>query len=103
MLAKIGSAFSVLVIFTLLLFVVQNLSSVEIHFLVWTMDGSLAVPVIAAYLIGGISARPLWRLFRGQRKAHKVKVKAEKAAEKKLHEAVKKPEEGKKAPEAKPS
>ncbi len=83
------SALVVLVVCTLVLFVVQNLGSVEINFLGWTMEGSLAVPVLAGYIFGGLTARPIWRLVRGQRKARKVREKAEKVAQKKLQEATK--------------
>jgi uncharacterized integral membrane protein len=85
--AKLASALVVLVVCTLVLFVVQNLGSVEINFLGWTMEGSLAVPVLAGYVFGGLTARPIWRLVRGQRKARKTKEQAEKAAMKKLKEA----------------
>ena len=86
---KLASALVVLVVCTLVLFVAQNLGSVEINFLGWTMEGSLAVPVLAGYIFGGLTARPIWRLVRGQRKARKVREKAEKVAQKKLQEATK--------------
>ena len=85
--AKLASAFIVLVVCTLVLFVVQNLGSVEINFLGWTMEGSLAVPVLAGYVFGGLTARPIWRLVRGQRKARKTKEQAEKTAMAKLKDA----------------
>ena len=84
--AKIGSVLSILVVCTLVVFVVQNLGSVELRFLGWTMSVSVAVPVLAAYLFGSITGRPLWRLFRGQRKARKTRLKSEKAAERKHEE-----------------
>ena len=84
--AKIGSVLSILVVCTLVVFVVQNLGSVEIRFLGWTMNVSVAVPVLAAYLFGSVTGRPLWRLFRGQRKARKTRLKAEKVAERKQEE-----------------
>lgn len=83
---KIGSVLSILVVCTLAVFVVQNLGSVEIHFLGWTLSVSVAVPVLAAYLFGGVTGRPLWRLSRGQRKARKTRLKAEKVAAQKLEE-----------------
>ena len=86
---KLYSALVVLVTGILVVFVVQNLGSVKINFLGWSMEGSLAVPVLAGYIFGGLTVRPIWRLVRGQRKARKTREKAEKAAQKKLLEAAK--------------
>ncbi len=81
---KLATALSLLVIAALLVFVVQNLHTTEVQFLGWEAKLSLAFPIIGAYILGGLSARRLFRLLNGQRKQHKTDKKAKQSAEAKL-------------------
>ncbi len=78
---KLVSALSLLVVAVLLVFVAQNLHSTEVQFLIWNARLSLAVPILGAYVLGGLSARSLFRLLNGQRKQHGTEKKAKHQAE----------------------
>jgi len=78
---KLASVLSLVVVLGLLVFVVQNLHATELQFLVWDWKMSLAVPIVGAYILGGLTARSLYRLLNGQRKQHGTERKAKKQAE----------------------
>ena len=78
---KLASVLSLIVVLGLLVFVVQNLHATELQFLVWDWKMSLAVPIVGAYVLGGLTARSLYRLLNGQRKQHGTERKAKKEAE----------------------
>ena len=84
---RIGTALSLLLITALVVFVVQNLGSVRIRFLGWGTSLSLAAPVLLAYALGGMTARPVVRLMRKQRKDKKLQQQADKRAQDKLKQA----------------
>ncbi len=50
-------------------FVVQNLQAVEMRFIVWATEVSLALPLLAAFLIGGLTGKPILRFLNNQRKS----------------------------------
>ena len=77
---KFGIALIILVAF--IAFVVQNLSTVEVKFLTSSKKLSLAVPIVAAYLVGGFTARPILRFLNDQRKQRKLDKKTESAGDK---------------------
>ena len=78
---KLASALSLVVVLVLLVFVVQNLHATELQFLVWDWKMSLAVPIVGAYILGGLTARSLYRLLNRQRKQRGTERKAKKEAE----------------------
>ena len=78
---KLASALSLFVLVVLLVFVVQNLHATELQFLVWDWEMSLAVPILGAYILGGLTARSLYRLLNRQRKQRGTERKAKKEAE----------------------
>ena len=78
---KLASIFSLFVLLTLLVFVVQNLNATELQFLFWESKMSLAIPILGAYVVGGLTARSLFRLLNGQRKRRGIERKAQKKAE----------------------
>lgn len=78
---KLASALSLVVVVGLLVFVVQNLHATELQFLIWNSKLSLAVPIVGAYVLGGLTARSLYRLLNGQRKQRGTERKAKKQAE----------------------
>ncbi len=77
---KLASALSLIVVLVLLVFVVQNLDATKLQFLVWDWKMSLAVPILGAYVLGGLTARSLYRLLNGQRKQRSTERKAKKMA-----------------------
>ncbi len=78
---KIASILSLLVLIALLVFVIQNLRATTLQFLIWETKMSLAVPILGAYVLGGLTARSLYRLLNGQRKQRSTDRKAQKKAE----------------------
>jgi uncharacterized integral membrane protein len=96
---RIGTMLSLLLLTALVVFVVQNLGSVRIRFLGWGASLSLAAPVLLAYLLGGITMRPILRLMRKQRKDKKTQREADKRAQEKLQQAVAEPEASKESQE----
>ena len=80
---KFGVALIVLVAFIVL--VVQNLSTVAVKFLTSSKKLSLAVPIVAAYLVGGFTARSILCFLNDQRKLDKKTENAgNKAAQREL-------------------
>lgn len=85
---KLGFFFAITLILLLLVFVVQNLNAVELSFLHLSGEITLAGPILAAYLLGGLTARPISRFLNGQRLARKQERKSDKAAATKLRKSV---------------
>ncbi len=83
---KIALFFAVGFLALLLLFIVQNLQEVELSFLGWNGTFTLAAPIIVAYGLGGLTARPIWRFLNSQRIARKTDKKHEKEAVKAMAE-----------------
>ena len=83
MMRRIRLVLSLAFVAALVVFVVQNLESVKLSFLTWESSMSLAVPVIAAYVAGAVSGKPLWRMLRRQREEQKAQKKATQDAQKK--------------------
>jgi uncharacterized integral membrane protein len=50
------------------LFAVQNYKPATVHFLAWSAEMSLALPLLAAYVLGGLTGRLVVRLFRSWRR-----------------------------------
>ncbi len=63
--------FAFLLVAALILFAAQNLTPVSLQFLIWRAELSLAIPVLGAYLVGGITARALLRFLNQRRKDRK--------------------------------
>lgn len=78
---KIASILSIAILLSLFIFVIQNLSATQVTFLVWEWEMSLAVPIVGAYVFGGLSARRIYRLLSSQRKQRKLERKAQKKAD----------------------
>ncbi|MBT8493097.1 MAG: hypothetical protein KJO07_08565 [Deltaproteobacteria bacterium] len=78
---------ALVVLVTFIVFVAQNLGEATIHFLGWKASTSMALPLIAAYLLGGLSGRPLFRLVRSERKRERERLAKEAAAAKKTSQA----------------
>jgi len=72
---------------SLVLFLLQNLNTTEVKFLVWKAELSVAIPILVAFFIGGVGARPMIRFLNGQRRERKRDRKAAKAAAKKAAKA----------------
>lgn len=83
---KIGQLVSLLFVVSLLVFVIQNLDPVDLRFASWTWKMTLAAPVVAAYVLGSLTGRSIWRLMNSQRRQRKTDRKAQKAAEVALEE-----------------
>ncbi|MBL4633438.1 MAG: hypothetical protein JKY56_06185 [Kofleriaceae bacterium] len=81
---KIAFFFAMALIALLCVFIVQNLQDVDLRFLAWGGQITLAGPILIAYALGGLTARPVWRFLNAQRVQRKTDKKAEKAAETKL-------------------
>lgn len=64
--------FAVALIAAFVLFVVQNLDTVSLQFVTWEVELSLAVPLVAAYLLGALTLRAVLRFFNNRRKDRKV-------------------------------
>jgi uncharacterized integral membrane protein len=79
---RIVSALSVLIVAIVVVFAVQNLGVVEVRFLFWSTEVSLAVPMIGAYLLGGLTLRRVLRLLAKNRQNRK-EAKRGQAAEQK--------------------
>jgi len=79
----VKTALALLIVAGFVTFVVQNLGEAPVTFLVWEGSYSLAIPIVGAYLIGGLTARTVARFFNGLRKSRKLEKRAMKAAEKK--------------------
>ena len=69
---KIKLVLALLLLAVLIVFVVQNLQSVELRFIVWSTSLSLALPLMIAFLAGGLTARPILRFLNNQRKSRKL-------------------------------
>jgi uncharacterized integral membrane protein len=52
----------------LVVFAVQNTKPATVRFLGWSAEMSLAFPLLAAYVLGGLTGRLLVRLFRSWRR-----------------------------------
>ncbi|MCP4445113.1 MAG: hypothetical protein GY811_07190 [Myxococcales bacterium] len=78
---KLASFFSLVVVLGLLVLVAQNLHTTELQFLIWGWKMSLAVPIVCAYALGGLTARSLYRLLNGQRKQRSTERKAQQKGE----------------------
>lgn len=78
---KLASILSLVLVLVLFVFVVQNLGTTKVNFLAWEWKMSLAAPVLGAYILGGLTFRPLFRLLNGQRKQRKTEKKARSKAE----------------------
>ena len=83
---RIAQFISLVFIVSLLVFVVQNLSEVDLRFATWEWRMTLAAPVVAAYILGTLTGRSIWRLFSGMRKQRKIERKVHKEAEAALKE-----------------
>jgi uncharacterized integral membrane protein len=57
-----------LLLVAMLLVIGQNLATVELAFLAWTIDLPIAVPVVLAFVLGALLGRPLFRFFRAERR-----------------------------------
>ena len=79
---KLKLALALALLGCLAIFLLQNLSTVSVKFLVWKADLSVAIPILASFFIGGFAARPLFRFLNGQRREHKRDNKAAKTAAK---------------------
>lgn len=77
---KLGAAVALLA--CLVLFLLQNLRTAEVKFLVWEADLSIAIPIIVAFFAGGFAARPLMRFLNEQRRERKQDRAVSKAAAK---------------------
>jgi len=64
---KLGLAIALLGL--VVMFVLQNLQAIEMRFVVWSTEVSLALPLLAAFVIGGLTGRPVLRFLNNQRKA----------------------------------
>ena len=62
---KLGAA--LILVAALVLFLLQNLGEVEVSFAVWETSLPLAVPILGAFFIGGLAARPLLRFLNRRR------------------------------------
>ena len=62
---KVGLA--ALLLGLILIFVVQNLGSAKIRFLTWKWNLPVAIPVIFAYAVGGLSGRWVFRFLNARR------------------------------------
>ena len=71
---------ALLVLAAFILFVAQNLGEASVSFLSWKATTSMALPLIAAYLLGALSGRPLFRMVRKERKREREQL-AKRAAE----------------------
>ena len=78
---KLASIASLFLVAALVVFVIQNLHTAKLQFFVWEASMSLAVPILGAYVLGGLTARSLFRLLNGQRKLRGTERKARKKAE----------------------
>lgn len=83
---RIAQLLSLLFLLSLFVFVVQNLNEVDLRFATWEWRMTLAAPVVAAYVLGALSGRSIWRLFSGLRKQRKIERKVHKQAEAALKE-----------------
>lgn len=83
---RIAQLLSLLFLLSLFVFVVQNLNEVDLRFATWEWRMTLAAPVVAAYLLGTLTGRSIWRLFSGLRKQRKIERKVHKEAETALKE-----------------
>ncbi len=83
---KIARFISLIFVLSLLVFVVQNLQDVDLHFAIWDWKMTLAAPVVAAYVLGSFTGRGIWRLLNSQRRQRKVERKARHDAEVALKE-----------------
>ncbi len=79
---KIKLVAAALLLAALVLFLLQNLRMIEVSFLLWSAELPIALPLIAAFFVGGLAARPLIRFLKGQRRVRKDERAAGKAASK---------------------
>lgn len=79
---KIKLIAALILLAAIVVFSVQNLEAVEVKFLVWRTSLALAIPILGAFFIGGLAARPVLRFLNGQRRARAEDKRAEKAAAK---------------------
>jgi len=77
---KLGAAIALLA--ALVLFLLQNLGTAEVSFLVWKADIPVAIPILVAFFIGGVAARPLIRFLNEQRRERRADKTAAKTAAK---------------------
>ncbi len=79
---KVKLVAATILLASLVLFLLQNLNTTEVKFLVWKTELSVAIPILAAFFIGGVGARPMIRFLNGQRRERKRDRKAAKRAAK---------------------
>lgn len=79
---KIKLIAALVLLIAIVVFSVQNLAAVEVKFLVWRSSLPLAIPILAAFFIGGLAARPVLRFLNGQRRVRAEDKRTAKAAEK---------------------
>jgi len=82
---KLGAA--LLLIAALVLFLLQNLSMVNVKFLAWSAGLPLAIPILVGFFVGGVAARPLLRFLNSQRKERAQDKRSAQAAEKVVKES----------------
>lgn len=68
-------ALALALIAAFVVFVLQNLETVKLQFVTWEIELSLALPLMAAYLLGALTFRAMFRFLNNRRKDRKVEKK----------------------------
>lgn len=84
---KIKVVAALLLVAGLVIFLLQNLSLVQVDFLAWSVELPISVPIFVGFFVGGIAARPLLRFLNDRRKERAADKRSAKVAEKAVRDA----------------